>query len=136
MLRKAPIVETTPDTTAATTAGPIKLLMSNNDIPSLMMTGKRLRSGVACAAIASHHGFLNKELETHEQPQGETINRATVDRLRELARAAHASKLHQALPTNAGVAIERAAEELERAASIIEGHTVMLDGSAAVAPLK
>jgi hypothetical protein len=38
------------------------------------------------------------------------------------------------MPTNAGVSIERAAEELERAAVIIERHAVLLDGSAEVAP--
>lgn len=68
--------------------------------------------------------------------QGETINRATVDRLRELARSASAATRHQGMPTDAGVAIERAAEELERAAVIIEGHAVLLDGSAEVAPLR
>lgn len=71
-----------------------------------------------------------------EDPQGETINRATVDRLRELARTAHAATRHQGIPTNAGVAIERAVEELERAAEIIERHAVLLDGSAGVTPLR
>ena len=71
-----------------------------------------------------------------DQFQGETINRAIVDRLRELARGAHACTRHQAIPTNAAVAIERAVEELERAVSIIEGHAVLLDGSAACEPLR
>ena len=70
------------------------------------------------------------------EQQGETINRAVVDRLRELARSATASSRYIALPTNAGVAIERAVEELERAAAIIEGHGVLLDGSAAVRPIE
>lgn len=72
----------------------------------------------------------------HCQAQGETLNRAVVDRLRELARAAVASSRHRGMPTNAGVAIERAAEELERAAEIIERHAVLLDGSAGVIPLR
>ena len=76
------------------------------------------------------------EQHMREQPQGETINRATVDRLRELARAAHAATRHRGMPTNAGVAIECAVEELERAAEIIERHAVLLDGSAACEPLR